>query len=279
MSEQASYGERRSALLERLGQLPNLAIAFSGGVDSSVLAHAAREALGERAWAVIADSPSLPRRELQGARRTAQAIGIELVELPTFEQSDPSYQANQGDRCYFCKAALFRAVDQWRKEKDIRFIALGEITDDAQDVRPGQRAARERGVLTPLADAGFSKVDVRRYAQEAGLEVADKAASACLASRIPLGTPVTVAALAQVEAAEDALRDAGFRVVRVRHHGTHARVELGANEMDLARDNQEALSSHLRGAGFLTHEVSVYQSPSERATRGSVSETVSIDQL
>lgn len=277
MSEQDSYGARRRALIQRLGDLPSLAVAFSGGVDSSVLAHAAREALGEHAVAVIADSASLPRRELVAARRTAADMGIRLVELTTDEQSDPDYQANRGDRCYFCKAALFRALDQWRQEHGIASVALGEIADDALDVRPGRRAAQERGVLAPLAEVGFSKQDVRRYATEAGMSVADKPASACLASRIPVGTRVSGTVLAQVEAAEDALHDLGLNVVRVRHHGTHAQVELGAADLERAECNKEAFSVCLRGAGFMTHEVGAYLSPFERATQPSVPEAASTD--
>jgi len=272
------YLDRKAALLKSLSELSPLAIAFSGGVDSSVLCHAAVAVLGDKACAVIADSASLPRRELIAARETAIEIGIELVELRTDEQLDPAYQANQGDRCYFCKAALFRALDEWRQERAIPFVALGEIADDAFDDRPGQRAAQEHGVQAPLAQAGFSKQDVRRYAAEAGLNVADKPASACLASRIPVGTVVSVEALAQVEAAENALMDLGLSVLRVRHQGSHARVELGAEDLVLAEREPGALGPALALAGFETHELARYLSPFERLSANTALQAGSPDQ-
>ena len=277
MQRDDSYSERRAQLLARLEDLSPLAVAFSGGVDSSVLSHAAFSVLGEQARAVIADSASLPRRELVAARKTAEGIGIELVELKTLEQANPDYQANRGDRCYFCKAALFEALDLWRKGHGIPFVALGEIADDALDDRPGQRAAREHGVHAPLAEAGFTKQDVRRYAREAGLQVADKPASACLASRIPVGTRVSFEVLAQVEKAEDALHDLGIRVLRVRHHGTHARVELGAEDRIMVEGKAEALGRALRGAGFETHELAPYLSPLERASTTDAVKVLEID--
>ena len=169
----AGYQARRRALLQDLASLGRVAVAFSGGVDSSVLLHAAHVALGagalgDGALGVIADSPSLPRAELGSARRTAADIGVRLVEVRTSELDDPRYAANLGDRCYHCKSALFRALDVVCADEGIKWQAFGEITDDARDERPGVRAARERGVLAPLVRAGFTKDDVRRYAREAG---------------------------------------------------------------------------------------------------------------
>ena len=256
-----------AALDARLAELGSVAVAFSGGVDSSVLAHAAYRVLGSAAVAVVADSASLPRRELEEARHVAKAIGIRLVELATDEQDDPDYQANRGDRCYFCKAALFRALDAWRSSEGIPWAALGEIADDALDDRPGRRAAQEAGVVAPLAEAGFTQAQVRAYARAFALPVADKPAMACLASRIPVGTRVSRELLGTVERAEDGLRDLGLRVVRVRHQGAHASVELGAADLaEVERDERPARQAVL-AAGFQTVSFDRYLSPAERAAR------------
>lgn len=245
-----SYAARRAALAARLAGLDRVAVAFSGGVDSSVLLHAAHATLGPRALGVIADSASLPRRELHAARAVALAIGARLVEVSTDEQDDLRYQVNTGDRCYFCKAALFGAMERVCRAEGVPWMAFGEIVDDWRDDRPGARAAREFGVVAPLSDAGFGKDDVRRYAREAGLAVAAKPASACLASRIPVGTRVTLGRLKQVEAAEDALKDLGLAQLRVRHHGRSARVEVGPDELAFAEERRDELARALAAAGF-----------------------------
>lgn len=251
-------------LHERLVALESVAVAFSGGVDSSVLLHAAHAALGERCVAVVADSPSLPRRELAEARAVARGIGARLQVVFPDELSDPRYRANGADRCYHCKSALFHVVLPWALEHGFRAVAVGEITDDLLDDRPGSRAAVELGVVAPLRDAGFSKADVRRYARTAGLSVADKPASACLASRLPRGTPVTRARLARVEAAEERLRGLGLRALRVRDHGQRARVEVGADELAGARLQAGRIGGVLRESGFGAFELAVYVSPAER---------------
>ena len=259
------YDAKLSRLRARLGALDGVAVAFSGGVDSSVLLHAARAALGERAIGVIADSPSLPRSELAAARSLAASIGAELVVVATTELEDERYRANAGDRCYWCKSALFDAIDAWRRARPGLAVAFGEIADDALDDRPGARSARERGVLAPLAEAGLTKQDVRRYAREAGLAVAEKPASACLASRLPVGTRVTAERLARVERAEEALRALGLRQLRVRDHGPRARVEVGGDELARARSLEHALRSALAALGFAEVELARYRSPAERA--------------
>jgi uncharacterized protein len=245
-----------------------VAVAFSGGVDSAVLLHAAHRELGDGAAGVIADSPSLPRWELEGALSLAGRLGVHLHVVKTREGSDPRYRANRGDRCYFCKSALFAAMESWAREHGFRALAFGEITDDLSDHRPGAAAAREFGVASPLLEAGFSKEDVRRYAREHGLEVADKPASACLASRIPVGTEVTPDRLIQVEAAERMLHLMGLRQVRVRHLGRAARVEVGAGEIGLARTREAALRRSLQAVGFDSYSLHVYRSPSARLLLG-----------
>ncbi len=266
------YPRRRAALelrLLELGRAGGLAVAFSGGVDSSVLLHAAHAALGAGAVGVIADSPSLPRRELREAVDLARSLGARLEVVRTREGEDPRYQANAGDRCYFCKAALFDAMQAVAQREGLAHLAFGEITDDARDLRPGAVAARERGVVAPLVEAGFSKQDVRRYAREAGLPVAQKPASACLASRIPVGRRVTRAELAQVEAAEEGLRGLGLSELRVRHHGTQARVEVGAQELGGARAQRTAIEAVLAGAGLTLASLEAYLPPAERSGPGS----------
>ena len=258
------YEDRLDRLRARLSSLERVAVAFSGGVDSSALLHAARVALGEGAVGVIADSPSLPRSELELARETARAIGARLEVIATDEMEDERYRANSGDRCYFCKSALFRAMEPWARAQGFRALAFGEIADDLLDVRPGARAAREFGVVAPLSEAGFTKEDVRRYAREAGLEVFDKPASACLASRLPVGTVVTRERLARIERCEDAVRALGFRQVRVRDHGERARLELGEDEVDRARTSWDRLAAALRQEGFEHADLAAYVPPARR---------------
>jgi uncharacterized protein len=261
------WADKVADLRARLAALESVAVAFSGGVDSGVLLHAARAALGERAVGVIADSPSLPRRELAEARALAARIGAELVVLATDEGTDPDYVANRGDRCYFCKGALFGVMGPFARARGLGALAFGEILDDRLDDRPGARAAAEQGVVAPLAEAGFTKADVRRYAREHGLPVADKPASACLASRIPTGTPVTPERLARVEAAEEALRGLGLRELRVRDRGRLARVEVGAAELDGALAREARVRALLAPLGFAAVELALYVPPAERARR------------
>jgi pyridinium-3,5-biscarboxylic acid mononucleotide sulfurtransferase len=260
-----TYASKLAALTQELLALERVAVAFSGGVDSSVLLHAAHAALGAGAVGVIADSPSLARRELEEARAVAHALEIELVVLSTDELADPSYQANAGDRCYFCKSALFRAMEPWARARGFRALAFGEIADDLLDHRPGKRAALEFGVVAPLSAAGFTKADVRRYAREHAISVAEKPASACLASRLPVGTRVTRERLARIEAAEAVLKDLGFALVRVRDHGERARVEVAAERIEAARALSTRIEAELSVLGFDVVELAIYRTPLERA--------------
>lgn len=246
------YEQKVDALHTALRQWPGAVVAFSAGVDSTMLLHACRQALGLRVVAVTADSPSLPRAELAEARQLAAELGVRHVVLPTDELAQPGYRANAGDRCYFCKQELFVVVARQRAAIAPADwpVAYGAITDDLGDHRPGQRAAAEHGVRAPLVDAGFGKVDVRRYSRDHGLRTADKQSFACLSSRVPFGTPIDREVLARIERAEQVLRDLGFRSFRVRHHDSVARIEVGQDELERAFAVREALRQGVQRAGY-----------------------------
>jgi uncharacterized protein len=218
---------RRDQLLALLGSFPSVAVAFSGGIDSTVVAKAAHLALGNRSVAVTADSPSVPRSELAEARRLAALIGIRHIVMPTAEFENPEYVKNDGSRCYFCKTELYSALHRRLPELGAAVIVSGANLDDQGDYRPGLVAAAEQGVRHPLQEAGLTKADVRALARAWGLPTWDKPASPCLSSRLVPGLAVTAERLERVEAAELVLRRLGLRECRVRYHeGDLARIEV-----------------------------------------------------
>lgn len=238
-------------LSDRLRAERALVVAYSGGVDSALLAYVAARVLGARALAVTAVSPSLAAAERAAAGDFARRHGLAHLEVCTDEEDRPEYVANGRDRCYHCKSALFDALAPLAAALDAR-IALGTNLDDLGDHRPGQRAAAERGAIAPLVDAGFTKAGVRALSRELGLGTADKPAAPCLASRVSYGDPVTPQILRRIETAEAALRDLGFPVCRVRAHaqGTLARIEVPAAEIPRAGELRERIDAAVRGAGF-----------------------------
>lgn len=236
-------------LRQRVAGLDRLVVAFSGGVDSALLARVSHEVLGERSLAVTAVSESLAPSEHDDCRRFALAWGMRWLEVGTDELARPEYVRNGIDRCYHCKSEL---MDRLQPVADAEgaAIALGVNVDDLDDHRPGQIAARERGAVFPLVDAGFTKALVRDAARELGIEAWDKPAAACLASRIPYGTPVTLGTLTSVARAEEALKALGFRQIRVRHYGDLARLELPGDDLQEAVAQRKAVVEAVKEAGY-----------------------------
>lgn len=246
--------ERKEADLYRiLTGLPSLIVAYSGGVDSAYLAFAATRTLGAQALCVTADSPSYPERHRQMALRLASEFGFRHEIIRTNEMERPEYRANGADRCYYCKNELYTHLSAIARERGISTIVDGSNADDRGDYRPGRQAARELGVRSPLDEAGLTKEEIRELSHEAGLPTWDEPASACLSSRIPYFTEVTDEKLRMIEQAEAALRDLGFRICRVRHHDTIARLELGRDEIARALEPElaDTIDRELRAIGYM----------------------------
>jgi len=254
------HDDKLARLRAGLGDLGRVVVACSGGVDSCLLAVVAHQVLGRSALVVTAVSPAVPAGEVAQVEALAAEFGFRWRAVRTEELARPGYVANAGDRCYHCRSELFDVLAPVAAAEGARAggagtaavaIAVGTIVDDLSDHRPGQRAAAERGIRTPLADAGFTKADVRAAARQLGLPVWDKPAAACLASRIPYGTPVTLGTLDRVGRAEAAVRALGFTDLRVRHYGDLARLEVPLADLHRVLERRSEVVAAVTGAGYL----------------------------
>ncbi len=248
----AEAAAKLGTLEARLMQLDSLMVAYSGGVDSAFLAATAHRVLGSRMLAVLADSPSLARRDMEQACAFARSLGMRLEVVATEELDRPEYTRNDASRCFHCKDELFAVMEALGGKLGFSQIAYGMNADDTRDFRPGQRAAEQHAVLAPLAEAGLTKLEVRALAKAAGYPVWDRPAAPCLSSRVEYGRTVTREVLAQVERGEESLRKLGFREFRVRHHGELARVEIARDELPraLTMEMLDQITAALRQAGF-----------------------------
>ena len=248
----AELASKAEALDARLASLGSVLVAYSGGIDSAFLAVTAARVLGDRSICITADSPSYPDHHRDLAIGTARAFHLHHEMVRTSEVDNPEYRANPANRCYYCKHELYSRLTTIARERGVTAVVDGSNADDRGDYRPGRQAAREFGVVSPLDEAGLTKADIRELARLAGMETWDEPASACLSSRIPYHSEVTEEKLRTIDAAERVLRGLGFRVFRVRHHDTIARLELGKDEIAraLEPDTAAAIDRELRGLGY-----------------------------
>ncbi|MES2309429.1 MAG: ATP-dependent sacrificial sulfur transferase LarE [Verrucomicrobiota bacterium] len=241
-----------------LSRYASIAVAYSGGVDSAVLMEATHRSRGDCSFAVLADSPSLPRKEFESAVALAKSQKWNLVVIQTEEFQDARYMENPSNRCYFCKSALFEKMDRFAIDRQVEALAYGENADDALEERWGRKAASEFKVIAPLREAGFTKSQVRALAREWNLPVAEKVASPCLSSRVQTGIPITSDSLIRIEKGEEFLGELGFRIRRVRFDGKTARVMVSENELPelLKTDKKNRVIDFLNEIGFEKIEIS-----------------------
>ncbi len=256
---------------EKLAQLKNLlqemervAVAYSGGIDSTLMAKLAYDCLGDQAIALTAISASLPTHERDEAEAVIKQIGLPYRPINTYETDDSRYLANEADRCYFCKSEVYGCLTDYANNHGYHYVLDGTNKDDVGDHRPGRKAARERGVRSPLQEVGLTKAEIRDLAQSLGLPNWDKPAAACLSSRIPYGTTITLNLLSQVEQAEFILKQMGFKQLRVRHHNDMARLEIDLPEFEAVFSQREQIVAQLTALGYtyITLDLAGFQSGS-----------------
>jgi pyridinium-3,5-biscarboxylic acid mononucleotide sulfurtransferase len=271
MTDNPRLADKIRRLSDIFSSADTVVVAYSGGVDSTFLAKVAYDTLGSRALALTAVSPSLAAAELDDAKSVAAQIGVRHELVDSHELSDPRYLANGPDRCYFCKVEVYGLLASYARERGFAAVVDGTNLDDLRDLRPGRKAAKEHGVLSPLVDAGFTKADVREASRSLGLPTADKPSMACLSSRIPCGTPVSVEALHQIEAAEKLMRDMGLGQLRVRHHVDIARVEVDPAGFPTVIERRDEIVEGLKALGYVyvTLDLEGYRTGSTNRARGS----------